>query len=203
MLRKRPPRAKAARGFGGGAPADAGADAATDAAADASPGTGADPLDKVLAMATAWLARRDHCGAELAARLERRGFRAALIEQALAALRERGYLDDERYAREFVRVHVARGQGPLRIRYELVGLGLPAVLAESTLQQHAEEQGGWAALARRVRRRRFGEEWPAERLERARQARFLQSRGFSPDHIRTALGQYAPDELNAEPPDEA
>ncbi|HEX4051289.1 MAG TPA: regulatory protein RecX [Steroidobacteraceae bacterium] len=156
-----------------------------------------------MSTATAWLARRDHCGAELAARLERRGFGAALIEQALQSLRERGYLDDERYAREFVRLHAGRGQGPLRIRYELVGLGLSAKLAESALQQHAEEQGGWGALAWRVRQRRFGEGWPAERPERARQARFLQSRGFSPDHIRTALGQYAPDELDAEPTDEA
>jgi regulatory protein len=161
-----------------------------------------DPLAKVLGTATAWLARRDHCAPELAARLERRGFGAALIEQALEALRERGYLDDERYAREFVRVHVGRGQGPLRIRYELVGLGLSTALAESALQQHAEEQGSWGTLARRVRQRRFGEQWPAERSERARQARFLQSRGFSPDHIRTALGQYAPDELDAESTDD-
>jgi len=194
VLRKRRPRAAPARGPGDGA--------APDAAADAGQSAG-DPLDKVLATAIAWLARRDHCGAELATRLERRGFGAALAGQALEALRARGYLDDERYAREFVRVHVARGQGPLRIRYELSGLGLAKALAESTLQQHAQEHGGWGALARRVRQRRFGDEWPAEALERARQARFLQSRGFSPDHIRTALGQYAPDELEAEPPDEA
>jgi regulatory protein len=156
-----------------------------------------------LSTATAWLARRDHCTAELAARLERRGFAVGLIEPALEALRERGYLNDERYAREFVRMHAGRGQGPLRIRYELAGLGLSTMLTESALQQHAEEQGSWGALARRVRQRRFGEQWPAEVPERARQARFLQSRGFSPDHIRTALGQYAPEELDAEAPDEA
>ena len=190
MLRKRRPRASGR----GDAPSDARGDV---------PQEVGDPLAKVVAIATAWLARRDHCGAELAGRLGRRGFGTALIEQAVEALRERGYLDDERYAREFVRVHAARGQGPLRIRYELVGLGLSALLAESALQQHAEEQGSWAAIARRVRQRRFGADWPAEQLERARQARFLQSRGFSPDHIRTALGQYAPDELDAEPTDEA
>ncbi len=89
--------------------------------------------------------------------------------------------------REFVRAHAGRGQGPLRIRYELVGTGLPAALAEAALQRQVEEQGGWGMLARRVRQRRFGESLPAERLERARQVRFLQSRGFSTDHIRTAL----------------
>jgi regulatory protein len=195
VLRKRRPRAATARGLRGGP--------TQDAAAEPRAQTAADPLDRVLSTAIAWLGRRDHCGSELAARLERRGFSAGLIEQALEALRERGYLDDERYAREFVRAHVARGQGPKRIRYELVGLGVAAGLAESTLQQQAQEHGGWGALARHARQRRFGHEWPAERLERARQARFLQSRGFSPDHIRTALGQYAPDELDVEPPDEA
>jgi len=39
-----------------------------------------------------------------------------------------------------------------------------------------------------VRARRFGAEVPADWREKARQARFLQYRGFSADHIRSALG---------------
>ena len=46
----------------------------------------------------------------------------------------------------------------------------------------------FAALCRDVRRRRFGAELPAEWKERARQSRFLQYRGFSSDHIRSAFG---------------
>jgi regulatory protein len=160
-------------------------------------------LARALAIATAWLARRDHCVAELTVRLERRGFPATTVAQALLQLAERRYLDDERYAREYVRAHAGRGQGPLRMRYELVGVGVPAALAEAALSQHADEQGGWHRAARRIRQRRFGAGMPAERLERARQARFLQSRGFSPDHIRAALGAVAPDELDAEPNDAA
>jgi regulatory protein len=157
----------------------------------------------VLSTATLWLSRRDHCVAELAERLQQRGFGAALIGQALEQLREQGYLDDARYAREFVRVHIGRGQGPRRIRYELVGVGVAASLAESALQTEVDEQGGWSAVAQRVRLRRFGQMPPADALERVRQARFLQSRGFSHDHIRTAFGQYAPDDLDAELPDDA
>jgi regulatory protein len=36
--------------------------------------------------------------------------------------------------------------------------------------------------------RRFGEDVPAEWKERARQARFLEYRGFTGDQIREALG---------------
>jgi regulatory protein len=39
-----------------------------------------------------------------------------------------------------------------------------------------------------VRNRKFGPEPPADWPEKARQARFLQYRGFSSDHIRLALG---------------
>jgi regulatory protein len=188
VLRKRRPKARACP------------DAAS-AQAPAEPLAPGDPLAEALSIATAWLARRDHCCAELAARLERRGLQQALIEQVLAELCERRYLDDERYAREFVRAHAGRGQGPLRIRYELVGAGVPAALSEAALQHQAAEQGSWGLVARRVRQRRFGEALPEERTERARQARFLQSRGFSTDHIRMALGASAPDEPDAEPPD--
>jgi regulatory protein len=39
-----------------------------------------------------------------------------------------------------------------------------------------------------VRVRRFGKTPPASWKERTRQARFLQYRGFSADHIRAATG---------------
>jgi regulatory protein len=160
-----------------------------------------EPLVEALNIASVWLARRDYCSAELAERLQRRGYSQALVEQALSELLERHYLDDERYAREFVRVHAGRGHGPLRIRYELVGAGAAAAIVDAALAREAEEQGSWGVMARRVRQRRFGETLPEERVERARQARFLQSRGFSTDHIRAALGASAPEELEAEPSD--
>jgi regulatory protein len=46
----------------------------------------------------------------------------------------------------------------------------------------------WRARAFEVRIRKFGPEAPEDWAERARQARFLQYRGFSSDHIRAATG---------------
>ena len=105
------------------------------------------------------------------------------MRAALAELSSGGHLNDARYAESYVGCHAGRGQGPVRIGAELRGIGLPAALIEAAL-----EAADWAALARKVRRAKFGPEAPADWPEKARQARFLQYRGFSSDHIRSALG---------------
>jgi regulatory protein len=137
-----------------------------------------------LAAAVTLLARRDFCSAELTARLTSRGFASEAVRASLEELRNRRYLDDERYVRQFVASHAARGHGPMRIRHDLSELGLSAELTDSALADY----GDWPALAREVRAQRFGAEPPKSWPDKARQARFLQYRGFSNDDIRLALG---------------
>jgi regulatory protein len=134
--------------------------------------------------AVAFLARRDYACGELAEKLRERGFEPALVQALVADLAARRLLDDARYAGHYVDYHRARGQGPLRIRRDLEAFGVAAVLIDAALAAVAD----WAALAREVRRRRFGPEVPADWSGKGRQARFLQYRGFSNDHIRSALG---------------
>ena len=65
---------------------------------------------------------------------------------------------------------------------------LPA-RAKTFLFVVGEDKGvEWTAAARASRIRKFGPEVPVDRRERAKQARFLQYRGFSSDQIRAALG---------------
>lgn len=47
----------------------------------------------------------------------------------------------------------------------------------------------WLDAAREVRERRFGEACPGDSPSRARQARFLQQRGFTGHQVRKALDQ--------------
>ena len=134
--------------------------------------------------AVALLARRDYSSAGLRQRLVSQGFEAAAVQRVLEELIERRYLDDERYAAQYVSYHAARGQGPRRIGRELAAEGLDEELIAGALATIAD----WVALARELRIRRFGLAAPASWQERARQARFLLYRGFSTDHIRSALG---------------
>jgi regulatory protein len=134
--------------------------------------------------ATALLARRDFASKELHEKLTQRGFEEATVASLLAGLAREGILDDGRYAQNYVTYHAGRGQGPMRIAADLRRRGLAAELIDAALERGPD----WKALARKVCRTRFGLEPPTSWAQRARQARFLQYRGFSSDHIRAATG---------------
>jgi regulatory protein len=135
-------------------------------------------------LAMNWLARREHTLAELRAKLEAREIPGDQIERTLAELTREGLASDARFAEAFTASRVRRGQGPVRIRAELVRRGVDSVLIASRLDDAAVD---WVASARRVREKKFGLSRPRDFKERARQARFLQYRGFSSDQIRCAL----------------
>jgi regulatory protein len=116
--------------------------------------------------------------------LEEQGFEAATAATAVAELLDGRILDDARYAENYVNYHAQRGQGPVRITMDLRALGLSDELIETALAAGPD----WRALAREVRIRKFGLEQPGSWAQKGRQARFLQYRGFSSDHIRLAIG---------------
>ena len=80
-----------------------------------------------------------------------------------------------------------RGQGPARIRQELERSGLGSEAIQTTMDKAKDDGPDFVSLARAARARKFGPELPKDWKERARQARFLQYRGFSTDHIRAVL----------------
>jgi len=131
------------------------------------------------------LVRRDFGSAELFNKLTIKGYTAPAASAAVAALQEERLLDDARSLEAFVRTHAARGQGPMRIRQELTARGFPGGDIEAALANGAD----FVALCREVRQRKFGAKPPGSWAEKGKQARFLQYRGFSSDHIRLALGQ--------------
>ena len=142
-----------------------------------------DPADARSA-AIGLLGRRDYASGELRSRLERKGFHPSVVESTIGELVEERALNDERFAANYVSYHAARGQGPQRISAEMKALALSEELISAALAGGPD----WRALAREVRVRKFGADAPADWPEKARQARFLQYRGFSSDHIRSALG---------------
>jgi len=135
--------------------------------------------------ALALLAGRDFGRAELSRRLARRGYPAAVVATVVEALVAERLLSETRFVEQFIRQHAGRGHGPVRIRAELRERGAAQDEIEAGLESASED---WVALARDVRRRRFGVSPPGDYAERARQARFLQYRGFTTEQIRAALG---------------
>jgi regulatory protein len=128
------------------------------------------------------LARREHSRKELADKLAARAFDQDVIGEVLDELEREGLLSADRFAESFVAARHARGQGPLRIRRELEERGIE--VPDDWLKAGRFD---WNRQASEVRRKRFGVELPANFKEKARQARFLEYRGFGPEQIRRAL----------------
>jgi regulatory protein len=141
-------------------------------------------------LAIGWLARREHSRAEVIAKLARRGCAAEIAGRITGELAAAGYLSDERLAEAVARGRRRRGYGPLRIRKDLEQKGL----ANETIAHWADAgTEDWLAELDRVRRKKFGDDVPRNFSERAKQARFLQQRGFTFDQIQQALNSRAAD----------
>ena len=128
------------------------------------------------------LARRDHSRAELARKLAAHGD-ADEIDAVIERMGELGLQSDTRYAEAFVRGKAGRF-GASRLRSELARRGIDRDLINEAIAGECVESE--ADRARAVLRGRFTEP-PADAREWARQARFLQTRGFAPDLIRKLL----------------
>lgn len=129
------------------------------------------------------LARREHTRAELARKLGKYAGPDDDVDQVLDDLSQRGLLSDARYAETRAR-QLSRKFGSARIAHELRAKGLSKESAEAAASAARATE---IDRAREVWRKKF--RGPGRsREERAKQVRFLQSRGFSFDAIRAVTG---------------
>jgi regulatory protein len=121
------------------------------------------------------LARRDYTRRELAEKLSADVADYEELEALLDEFTDRGWLSEERVVEQVVNAKAGRF-GPLRIRKALVERGVPeALIAPALVSLKATELDAAHALwARKFRS-------PKTPTEKARQVRFLQSRGFGID----------------------
>jgi len=126
-----------------------------------------------------YLARREHSRAELARKLAPHAESPQAIETVLDELATKRQLSDERYADARAN-WLGRKYGAAKIRQDLKAHGV----AEAVIQGVSAEgdlEKAKAILARKYRALAIN------RDEKAKRARFLQSRGFSYEIIRKVL----------------
>lgn len=128
------------------------------------------------ALAVRWLARREYGRAELRARLIARGCGVDEVDRVLDDLVRGGYLSDVRCAEAVVAGQAGR-YARRAIARTLKERGIDAVAAAQALAPLAARDEFVEAMA--LWRRRFGVA-PANEREKARQWRFLLSRGYPP-----------------------
>ncbi len=131
-----------------------------------------------------FLARREHSRKELRQKLARSCEDAALIEELLDKLADEGLQSDRRFTESFIHHRVNKGQGPVKIEQELRQRGIDPELVSECLHTDTFD---WYGMAEQIRNRKFGEAIPGDYQNKAKQSRFLYSRGFTSEQITTIL----------------
>ncbi len=132
------------------------------------------PLRSLKARALGYLSRREYSRAELAHKLKPYVEETDSLDTVLDALQAENWLSDSRFAESLIHRRASR-LGTSRILGELKQHALnPALVEEASAQLRETE----LARAQAVWRKKFGQ-LPQTPAERAKQARFLASRGFS------------------------
>jgi regulatory protein len=173
-----------------------------------------DDADLVVAAAARLLEARPRSVADVRIRLLRAGFRADLVEVAVARLSGLGYLDDEEFARAWVTSRDrAHPRGERALRMELVRAGIDRAVADAVLGERATQAAGPAddadegatadegAALRLLERRRSALDRVADPRRRRERAYGLLARaGFDPDAASRAIVRFTRDAADEGPP---
>ena len=143
------------------------------------------PQQSLRGQAVKLLARREHSRSELTEKLSALGTLEE-INTVLDQLEQAGLLSDARVAANYVRGHAARF-GAVKLKHVLRSRGISGELILASLAQ--EGIGDELQRARELWRRKFTGKPGClpDRRDLARQARYLQSHGFSTEIIRKLI----------------
>ena len=144
------------------------------------------------ARAVGLLSRREHSRFELERKLAPFAESAEELSVVLDELSKNGWQSDERYTQGWVH-RKASLHGAARVAQDLRQRGVSAPEVAKVQEQLKLTE---LERARRVWQKKFANLPPSANVaEFARQGRFLLSRGFSSDVIRTVLGGWEPSDL--------
>lgn len=139
------------------------------------------PTPSLRERALGYLTRREYSRAELYRKLQPYAGDEDL-DALLDDFKQRGWLSDARYADQMV--HARRSKyGSLKVAHELRSQGVAEELVDKAV---AEVRAEDRETALNLWRKKFGAP-PQNREEWAKQARFLQSRGFGTETIKAVL----------------
>lgn len=128
------------------------------------------------------LARREHSRAEFARKLGQSGFAVEDIAPLLDEFEQKNWLSDRRFAESYVADHRARA-GSIKLAYDLRQRGVRDDVIEAVLDDNRDSE---LERARVVWKKKFGTP-PADATEKAKQIRFMLSRGFAQEIIQKTL----------------
>jgi regulatory protein len=146
------------------------------------------PVDRAKQTAYRLLSYRDRSIKEIETKLTEKGYPEETIAEVIASLKEANYLDDDRFARQWVRLRTEHHHfGPIRLKRELLEKGIPSEEADRAIEGRSEE---WDLVeqAEAALRRRFKNSTSLHDMKARQKAyAFLQRKGFNTETIFKAF----------------
>lgn len=134
------------------------------------------------------LEKREYTQKQLADKLRQQYYPAGIIEEAIAYVKSYHYIDDERYARDYINGQLGR-RSRRRIEEDLNGKGISRELTAelfSELEPDVLRQTEWNSIQELLRKKKYHPE-EADYKEKQKVMDYLCRKGFSPDTVRTAM----------------
>ena len=143
-----------------------------------------DEFNQLLAKGIYLLGMREHGVQELTDKLNARSESADVVLAVIDELLENGYLSDERFTESYIRSRTNRGFGPIKIKSELKSKGITGRLIGEFLDGGSAH---WFDVARELYDKKYTSERAKDYKEWTKRARFIQSRGFTMEHIQAVM----------------
>ena len=138
-------------------------------------------LRKALSAAYRFLARRSHSQEELKAKLLKKGFAPAVAAQTLGVIAQQGYLNDEQASLQWaLNLVEKRCWGRHKVTAYLQRKGIARELIDR-VQKQIWQEFDESAVARAALKKQYAHFTNRPSVEKM--ARFLKSRGFTPEAI--------------------
>ena len=129
------------------------------------------------------LERMDQTTAQLREKLQRSQYPEPVVEDAIAYVASFHYIDDERFARNFIRAY-QQSRSRLRISQDLQGKGIDRDLIDRCLEEYEVSE---TDQIRELLRRKGYDQGARDRKQQDKMYRFLMQRGYRSEDIRRAL----------------
>ncbi|MBQ7118565.1 MAG: regulatory protein RecX [Clostridia bacterium] len=147
--------------------------------------------------AVGYLSRRDHSAKELLLKLRQKGYKES-AEFAVEKLKDEGYIDDERFARMYVRELISvKKYGRRRIEQELYRKGVDRETVSLVLEETDFNDNELCTLIKRKYLRYLSDEKGVKKTVAS-----LMRMGYSFSEIKSALSMIGEEEYNFEVYDE-
>ena len=134
------------------------------------------------------LARRELSAAQVAERLQRRGFDDGEVTTTVARLQDEGAIDDLRTARTLARRLAGTAhRGPFRAEREIAALGIAATVVRAAVAEAYAEHGVQTVLEQALGRRLPEGAAVEGRIHFGKLYRYLVRQGFEPAMVTAIL----------------